>query len=75
MSDEKNTPIWKKEISFRRKPDEAAPESDAGSASIWKKEISLGKKALTRTTCPRQAPTISSSRKRPPRLRRPWISS
>ena len=44
MSDEKNTPIWKKEISFRRKPDEAAPESDAGSASIWKKEISLGKK-------------------------------
>ena len=44
MSDEKNTPIWKKEISFRRKPDEGAPESDAGSASIWKKEISLGKK-------------------------------
>ena len=44
MSDEKNTPIWKKEISFRRKPDNDAPESEAGSASIWKKEISLGKK-------------------------------
>ena len=45
MSDEKNTPIWKKEISFRRKPDEGAPESDPGSASVWKKEISFGKKA------------------------------
>ena len=41
MSDDKNTPIWKKEISFRRKPDEGAPEGDPGSASVWKKEISL----------------------------------
>ena len=67
MSDEKNTPIWKKEISFRRKPDEAAPESDAGSASIWKKEISLGKKGKrpTPTVCPRPTPTSWSSRKRP----------
>jgi hypothetical protein len=45
MSDEKNTPIWKKEISFRRKPDEGTPESDPGSASVWKKEVSFGKKA------------------------------
>ena len=45
MSDEKNTPIWKKEISFRRKPDEGTAESDPGSASLWKKEISFGKKA------------------------------
>ena len=44
MSDEKNTPIWKKEISFRRKPDEGAAESDSGSAPLWKKEISFGKK-------------------------------
>src|SRR6187551_3477358 len=45
MSDDQNTPIWKKEISFRRKPDEAAPESDPGSSSLWKKEISFGAKA------------------------------
>jgi hypothetical protein len=44
MSDEKNTPIWKKEISFRRKPDEGTAESAAGSASLWKKELSFGKK-------------------------------
>ena len=45
MSDEKNTPIWKKEISFRRKPDEGTAESAPGSASLWKKEISFGKNA------------------------------
>jgi type IV pilus assembly protein PilM len=44
MSDDQNTPIWKKEISFRRKPDEAAPASEPGSSSLWKKEISFGKK-------------------------------
>ena len=75
MSDEKNTPIWKKEISFRRKPDEAAPESDAGSASIWKKEISLGKKGADADEVSEVGADDSSSRKRPPRLRRPWISS
>ena len=44
--DEKPTSIWKKEISFRRKPDDdavAAP-AESGSSSIWKKEISLRKK-------------------------------
>jgi type IV pilus assembly protein PilM len=45
VSDEKPTPIWKKEISFRRKPDESAAESAPGSSSIWKKEVSLRKKA------------------------------
>ena len=48
--DEKPTSIWKKEMSFRRKPaDESAPEgpaeSESGSGSIWKKELSLRKKA------------------------------
>ena len=47
-SDEKPDSIWKKEMSFRRKPDESAsdgssePESESG--SIWKKELSLRKK-------------------------------
>ena len=45
MSDGKNTPIWKKEISFRRKPEEAAPEQDAGSTPLWKKEVSFRKKS------------------------------
>ena len=45
MSDGKNTPIWKKEISFRRKPQEAAPEQDAGSTPLWKKEVSFRKKS------------------------------
>ena len=45
MSDGKNTPIWKKEISFRRKSDEAAPEQEAGSTPLWKKEVSFRKKS------------------------------
>ena len=45
MSDGKNTPIWKKEISFRRKPEAAAPEGDAGSTPLWKKEVSFRKKS------------------------------
>ncbi len=52
-SDEKPTSIWKKEMSFRRKPaDEPAsdsssePESgsESQSGSVWKKELSLRKK-------------------------------
>ena len=48
--DEKPSSIWKKEMSFRRKPAaEGAPEPSSEpaspSGSIWKKEISLRKKA------------------------------
>ena len=45
--DEKPTSIWKKELSFRRKPEEetADPAAESGPSSIWKKEISLRKKA------------------------------
>jgi type IV pilus assembly protein PilM len=45
--DEKPTSIWKKEISFRRRPaDETTAVADAGEpTSIWKKEITLRKKA------------------------------
>ena len=46
MSDDKNTPIWKKEISFRRKSDEGTPESDTGSASHLEEGFSLGKKDM-----------------------------
>ena len=45
MSDGKNTPIWKKEISFRRKPEAAAPDGEAGSTPLWKKEVSFRKKS------------------------------
>ena len=45
MSDGKNTPIWKKEITFRRKPEAAASEGDAGSTPLWKKEVSFRKKS------------------------------
>jgi type IV pilus assembly protein PilM len=44
--DEQPTSIWKKEISFRRKPKETfdAVEDGEQPASIWKKEISLRKR-------------------------------
>ncbi|MGH3071865.1 MAG: type IV pilus assembly protein PilM [Gaiellaceae bacterium] len=50
--DEKPTSIWKKEISFRRKPGEGPADAAAqpGSGSIWKKEISLRKKAQDEET-------------------------
>ena len=55
--------IWKKEISFRRKPKpprEAAPavseaEKPAPKQSIWKKEISLGRKRPKQDATPRPA--------------------
>ncbi len=59
-NNEKPTPLWKKEISFRRKPAEREPDSVAASAepaatpdepeaqpastSVWKKEVSFRKK-------------------------------
>ena len=56
---EKPTSIWKKELSFRRKPDEAtaadAP-AEPGSSSIWKKEISLRKREAE----PEQVPEPSA---------------
>ena len=44
--DEQPTSMWKKELSFRRKPDDETVEAptESGSTSIWKKEISLRKK-------------------------------
>ena len=43
---DKPTSIWKKEVSFRRKPNEEDADAtvESGSSSIWKKEISLRKK-------------------------------
>ena len=45
--DEKPTSVWKKEMSFRRKPaEERGPDdsSESESGSIWKREVSLRKK-------------------------------
>jgi type IV pilus assembly protein PilM len=44
--DQKPSSIWKKEISFRRKPGDETAEApvESGSSSIWKKEFSLRKK-------------------------------
>jgi len=39
------TSLWKKEISFRRKPKRETPAADAPeTTSVWKKEISLGRR-------------------------------
>ena len=59
--DEKPASIWKKEISFRRKPaDEAADVPAAsGSSSIWKKEISLRKKDAEHEPMPELDPELA----------------
>ena len=51
---EKPTSIWKKELSFRRKPEDEAVEApgESGSSSIWKKEISLRKKEAEHEPAP-----------------------
>ncbi len=58
---DKPTSIWKKEISFRRKPaDEAADTSaTSGSSSIWKKEISLRKKDAEHEPMPELDPELA----------------
>ena len=60
--DEKPTSIWKKEISFRRKPaDERRRRAggESGSSSIWKKEISLRKKDAEHEPMPEPAPELA----------------
>ena len=44
--DDKPAPIWKKELSFKRKPraEEPPAADDAPAPSVWKKEISLRRK-------------------------------
>ena len=47
--DERPTSLWKKEISFKRKPREDAPDVEqqpvaSSSGSVWKKELSLRRK-------------------------------
>ena len=44
MSDEEKTSIWKKELSFRRKPERDSADEEVDGTSIWKKEIGLRKK-------------------------------
>ena len=49
--DDRPSSLWKKELSFKRKSREEAPEPaeqsapEAGSGSVWKKEISLRRKS------------------------------
>ena len=38
------TPVWKKEISFRRKPKREAPADGTAVTSVWKKELTLGRR-------------------------------
>lgn len=66
-SNEKPTPLWKKEISFRRKPaarelesgvapaSEPVRESEPAAKSVWKKEISFRKKAEPAVSEPAEA--------------------
>lgn len=71
-SNEKPTPLWKKEISFRRKPAERAAESagardpgpepedasELASTSVWKKEISFRKKPKAVAAMPVEAVVV-----------------
>jgi type IV pilus assembly protein PilM len=59
--DEKPTSIWKKEISFRRKPADEAADAPAasGSSSIWKKEISLRTKDAEHEPMPELDPELA----------------
>ena len=59
--DEKPTSIWKKEISFRRKPADEAADAPAasGPSSIWKKEISLRKKDAEHEAMPELDPELA----------------
>src|SRR5687768_8683799 len=49
--DDKPTSLWKKELSFKRKPREEAPAPDEErpvapeAGSVWKKELSLRRKS------------------------------
>ena len=60
---EKPTSIWKKELSFRRKPDDEAVEAPAesGSSSMWKKEISLRKKEAAPEPDPVREPELDAA--------------
>jgi type IV pilus assembly protein PilM len=62
MGNQDETSIWKKEISFRRKPKPEpaveAPTPKADETSIWKKEISFRRK-------PKPAPAIEPARPKP----------
>jgi type IV pilus assembly protein PilM len=48
--DEKS--VWKKEISFKRKPRGEEPAAGDGEGSVWKKEISLGRKRKEEAPAP-----------------------
>jgi type IV pilus assembly protein PilM len=56
--DQKPTSLWKKEISFRRKPGDETADApvESGSSSIWKKEFSLRKKDAEHEPTPEPAP-------------------
>jgi type IV pilus assembly protein PilM len=62
MGNQDETSIWKKEISFRRKPKPVpaveAPTPKADETSIWKKEISFRRK-------PKPAPAVEPARAKP----------
>jgi type IV pilus assembly protein PilM len=59
--DEKPSSIWKKEISFRRKPADEVVDAPAASSSssIWKKEISLRKKDAEHEPMPELDPELA----------------
>jgi type IV pilus assembly protein PilM len=73
MSKDNETSIWKKEITFRRKPKEksvpvllfgeqaAAPAKPAGETSIWKKEITFRRKPKAKAEPEVQVPLAASA--------------
>ena len=74
MSKHDETSVWKKEISFRRKPKQApkaepvwpqeaaqaAPAAPDAKTSVWKKEISFGRKGKPKSPKPVSLPPVEA---------------
>ena len=62
---DENDSIWKKEISFKRKPKEPKPPKEA-KESVWKKEISFKRKAKVEEAPPAPPPPTATPADPPP---------
>jgi type IV pilus assembly protein PilM len=70
MGKSNETSVWKKEISFRRKPKaaaggqeetaQAAPTTPEAKTSVWKKEIGLGRKSKPKPPKPVSLPPVEA---------------
>jgi type IV pilus assembly protein PilM len=73
--DEPKQSVWKKEISFKRKP--KAPPSDEPKPSVWKKDISFKRKPKAAPAPPPELPAPAESLAAPeqPALDMDWLTA